>query len=118
MGELESYDGEPLSFTGYKSSDGLTVTIIHGVFPSEARAAAEFDRTLRNAVKVINQAPNNDAKGNSVGKRAYIFVSSSRHSSPDVAIVWTDRQEFVEVLSPSRVAALEWEDRYKVKRSN
>lgn len=115
MGDLESYDGEALSFTAYKSSDGSTATVIHAEFSSEARATAEFDHALGNANKIVSQGPLSNAKGDTVGRRATIFVASAKPGAVDTAIVWTDKRRFVEIVSPSKTAAEEWEMRFRNK---
>ena len=64
MGELNARDGTPLSFRGYKSKDGVTVTIISGRFSSSDRANAEVRAQMNEARFIISK----ESKANSRGK--------------------------------------------------
>ena len=115
MGELQAPDGTPLSFTAYKSADGVSVTVIHGTFTSEVRAVQELDRAVKKAEKIVNEGPSRDSLGNAVGRRAIMLVRNEPSSALETAILWTNGPSFYEVLSPSEPVAIYWETRYRAK---
>jgi hypothetical protein len=115
MGELQASDGTPLSFTTYKSADGVPVTVIYGTFSSEMRAAQELDSAVKNAEKIVNEGPSRDSLGNAVGKRAVLLVRNEPSNASETAILWTNGQSFYEVLSPSQPVAIYWEKRNRAK---
>jgi len=115
MGELQAPDGTPLSFTAYKSADGVPVTVIYGTFSSEMRAFQELDRAVKKAEKIVNEGPSQDSLGNAVGKRAVILVRNEPSSALETAILWTNGRFFHEVLSPLEPIAIYWEKRYRAK---
>ncbi len=115
MGELQASDGTPLSFTAYKSADGVPVTVIYGTFSSEIRAVQELDGSVKKAEKIVNEGPSRDSLGNTVGKRAVLLVRNQPSNALETAILWTNGQFFYEVLSPSQPVAIYWEKRYRAK---
>lgn len=118
MGELHARDGTPLSFTSYKSKDGVTVTVISGRFNSPDRANAEVSAQMKEARSIVSKESQADRRGKINHQRVVAMIPGNNPSSANTAILWTNAEEFHEVVSSSMKAAIDWERKISPNAKN
>ena len=108
MGSLVVEPGGYGGFTAYKSHDGVSLSFSQVRFPSREAAAEAYQRTLRDAVRVIEREPFYDrTRENIVGERvAAIFPPNEYVESEWVSVICLDNMKLYQISSPSLRHAL------------
>jgi hypothetical protein len=102
-------DGESVSDLVYESSDGVNVTRTIIFFKSAARARANLQSEVKQAVQIIEQSPLLDTNGNKTGERAVLLYAPQPPFEARAAVAWTDKSEFYSITSTSLQHVLEFE---------
>jgi hypothetical protein len=102
--EPEGYGG----VTAYKSYDGVKLGFSQVGFPSREAAAEAFQRTLKDAVRVIEREPLYDrTRENIVGERVVaIFPPNEYVESEWASVISLDDMKLYQISSPSLRHAL------------
>jgi hypothetical protein len=113
IGEMFDTDERiTLGFTSYKTSDGPGVTAMDYEFGSADEAHAYFVKKLSKATKVVNRRDNLNRAGKVVGERAEILMTFD-NKGIGRAVLWTDGEEFHEIISSSVKNILKLEKLYR-----
>jgi hypothetical protein len=102
QGDVLDEGGRRLALTGYRATDGVLVTNVHGIFDSPSEADSYFEKETAKAMKVVRRGLKKNRKGDSVGRRAEVLYPPSPPNTKAVpAVLWTDGTSYYVLISPS-----------------
>jgi len=113
MGKSAAADGTQFSFITYVAADCVSVSITYGEFQSPDSAEAELKRRIRKALRVVEQGPNKDLFGTTIGHRSVILLSEKNGVPTMAAVIRTEGNKYSEISSSSLGLALSVEKRQK-----
>ena len=90
----------------YRSEDGVYVKRTLLSYRSVAQASAEFDRTVKKAIKVIEHSNPASPGHKGVGRRYVVLLRKGGVKETEAAILWTSGVDFYELQSKSLKHAL------------
>jgi len=93
-------DGFEFSTEGYKSSDGISLSVTRIRCQTAETAERLMTQTLDNAKSVIRRDKLFDENGKQVGRRVIASFETQKASSTP-AILWTNNNTFFKIDSPS-----------------
>jgi hypothetical protein len=94
-------EGDRLALTGYRSSDGVMLSVLHNTFDDDDESTKVFHNGIARATKVLVMGHATDGAGRAAGQRAQIIVKDPNKNEMLSEVLWTEGREFYEIFSPS-----------------
>ena len=95
-----------LGFTGFRASDGVSLTSIHAQFASPTEAQRYFEVVVGRSSKILTRDSTKDNHGNIIGVRAEVILTQNATAKTQYGVLWTSGPSFREIDSSSLDDAL------------
>lgn len=117
-GRLPKKGAREVSFTSFKSEDGVLVIRDVESYSSPSRSREEWDRMLKRAEKVLDRSPKQAPDGRTIGIRAVVQAGRSGRPDEKFAVFWTDGPDIYVLSSSSLRHVLAFEKQFYPPRGS